>query len=82
MGTLQPDRVIINPQFAESDIFKILETMHSDFRLRQIQITMLAGIDITEKQAATVNDFNSLVFSRQNLEEVPFFKAIQSSVRK
>jgi signal transduction histidine kinase/CheY-like chemotaxis protein len=82
MTTLQPDRVIINPQLSDADIYKLLETMLTDFRLRYIQITILTGSDITEKQAAVLSEFNKIVFSKLNLEEVPFFKALQNSLRK
>ncbi len=82
MTTLQPDRVILNPQLADKDVYRLLETILADFRLRQINITILTGADITEKQAASLTSFNDLVFSKQNLDEVPLFKALQNSLRK
>jgi len=82
MVTLQPDMVILNPQLADTDIYKLLETIFGDFRLRQINITILTGADITEKQAVSLSGFNKLLFSKQNLEEVPLIKALQNSMRK
>ena len=82
MVTLQPDMVILNPQLADTDIYKLLETIFGDFRLRQINITILTGADITEKQAVSLSGFNELLFSKQNLEEVPLIKALQNSMRK
>ncbi len=82
MTTLQPDRVILNPQFSDTDIFKVLESMLSDFRLRQINITILTGADITAKQASMLSEFNKMIFSKLNLEEVPFIKALQNSLKK
>jgi PleD family two-component response regulator len=82
MATLQPDRVIFNPLFNETDIFKLLETMYSDFRLRNIGITFMAGIDITEKQAATINQFNQMIFEKMNMSDVPLLKALENSIKK
>ena len=82
IATLQPDRVIFNPQFSDTDIYTVLKTMLTDFRLRQIDVTILAGADITERQAAALSEFNNVVFSKVKLEEVPFFKALQNSLRK
>ena len=82
IATLQPDRVIFNPQFSDADIYTVLKTMLTDFRLRQIDVTILAGADITERQATALSEFNKLVFSKVKLEEVPFFKALQNSLRK
>lgn len=56
--------------------------MLTDFRLRQIDVTILAGADITERQAAALSEFNNVVFSKVKLEEVPFFKSLQNSLRK
>jgi response regulator RpfG family c-di-GMP phosphodiesterase len=82
MVTLQPDMVILNPQLVDTDLYKLLETILGDFRLRQMNITVLTGSDISEKQALTMSNFNELLFSKQNLEEVPLIKALQNSMRK
>ena len=82
MATLQPDRVIFNPLFNETDIYTLLETMYTDFRLRNIGITFMTGIDITEKQAATINQFNQMIFQKINMSDVPLLKALENSIKK
>ena len=82
MTTLQPDRVIINPLFNETDIFKLLESLHSDFRLRNIGITLMTGIDITEKQSIVLTEFNDMIFQKSSLSDVPLIRALQNSIKK
>jgi PleD family two-component response regulator len=82
MATLQPDRVVFNPLFNETDIYKLLETMYTDFRLRNIGITFITGIDITEKQAVTINQFNEMIFQKVNMSDVPLLKALENSIKK
>jgi len=82
MATLQPDRVVFNPLFNETDIYKLLDTMYTDFRLRNIGITFITGIDITEKQAVTINQFNEMIFQKVNLSDVPLLKALENSIKK
>jgi hypothetical protein len=56
--------------------------MYTDFRLRNIGITFITGIDITEKQAVTINQFNEMIFQKVNLGDVPLLKALENSIKK
>ncbi len=81
ISTLQPDAVILDLNLPDMDGFDLLQKMHNDFRLRHIPITILAGIDISEKQSAEIHEFNEMVSAKPNVKEKTILKSLEDSLR-
>ena len=81
ISTLQPDAVIMDLNLPDMDGFNLLQKVHNDFRLRHIPITILAGMDISEKQSTEIHEFNEMVFAKPNVKEKTILKSLEDSLR-
>ena len=81
ISTLQPDAIILDLNLPDMNGFDLLQKVHNDFRLRHIPVTLLAGIDINDKQESTIKKFNEMILSKPNVKEMNLQKALEESLR-
>lgn len=81
ISTLQPDAIILDLNLPDMNSFDLLQKVHNDFRLRHIPVTILAGIDINDKQENIIKNFNELILSKPNVKEMNLQKALEESLR-
>lgn len=81
ISTLQPDAIILDLNLPDMDGFDLLQKVHNDFRLRHIPFTILAGVDLSEKQETRLHEFNNLVLAKPNVKEKSILKVLEETLR-
>ena len=77
-----PHAIILDLFMPEVDGFKILESLQSSEKLREIPVIVISGLDLSADQKKQLNDFGQRLLSKGSFNEKELLTSIQRSLER